>query len=173
MTFGLVLADPPWRYAFSRSSSRRVENQYPTMRVEEICALVIPASDDAVLYLWATAPKLREALRVVDAWGFDYRTHAVWTKRRLGMGYWFRNQHELLLVGVRGKVSPPPPPLRVSSLIEGTHAHHSKKPESVYAMLERQHPDKRRVELFARNEREGWAHWGNELPNTITLGDAA
>lgn len=169
MGYDLILADPPWRYSFSRSASRRVENQYPTMGVDDICALCVPAADNCVLYLWATAPKMREAMRVVDAWGFDYRTHGVWTKRRLGMGYWFRNQHELLLVGVRGKVSPPAPPLRTSSLIEGVHSAHSKKPECVYEMLERQHPDKRKVELFARNTREGWAHWGNELPTRIVV----
>ena len=167
--FDLILADPPWRYSFSRSLSRRVENQYPTMRVEDICALRVPAADDSVLYLWATAPKMREALRVMEAWGFEYKTHAIWTKTRLGMGYWFRNQHGLLLVGVRGKVSPPVPPVRTSSLIEGRHLAHSKKPESVYFMLERQHPEKSKVELFARNEREGWAHWGNELPTNIEI----
>lgn len=170
--FDLILADPPWRYDFAPSASRRIENQYPTMATRDICELDIPAKQDAVLYLWATAPKLREALAVMDAWGFAYKTHAVWMKRRLGMGYWFRNRHELLLVGVLGKVSPPPPPLRTSSLIEGIHSAHSKKPESVYEMLERQHPEKQKVELFARHTREGWAHWGNELPTTLNLGAA-
>lgn len=163
LRFGLVLADPPWRYSFSRSASRRVENQYPTMELEDICDIFVPAAENSVLYLWATAPKLREALQVMGAWGFDYRTHAVWAKRRVGMGYWFRNRHELLLVGVRGHVSPPPPALRTPSLLDGEHAHHSKKPESVYEMLECQHPEKSKIELFARNLREGWTSWGNEV----------
>lgn len=172
MSFDLILADPPWRYDFAQSSSRKIENQYPTMAVLDICALRVPAADDAVLYLWATAPMLKAALCVMEVWGFAYKTHAVWMKRRFGMGYWFRNQHELLLVGVRGYVSPPPPPLRTSSLISGVHSSHSKKPESVYEMLERQHPEKQKVELFARNTREGWAHWGNELPTDLNLGAA-
>lgn len=172
MLFDLILADPPWRYGFAQASSRKIENQYPTMSVEAICALHVPARPNCVLYLWATAPKLREAIQVAYSWGFEYKTHAVWMKSRLGMGYWFRNQHELLLVGVRGKVPPPPPPLRASSLIEGIHSAHSKKPESVYEMLERQHPEKQKVELFARNTREGWAHWGNELPTNLNLGAA-
>ena len=67
----------------------------------------MPAEPDCVLYMWATAPKLREALQVVAAWGFEYVTNAVWVKDRIGMGYWFRGRHELLLVAKRGAVSPP------------------------------------------------------------------
>lgn len=174
MSFDLILADPPWRYSFAPSKSRRVENQYPTMSVEEICNMHLPVhvADHAVLYLWATAPKLREALSVMEAWGFEYKTHAIWPKRRLGMGYWFRNQHELLLVGVRGKVSPPAPANRTSSLIPGVHSTHSRKPESVREMLERQHPEKLKIELFARSPRKGWMVWGNALPPESVVGAA-
>ena len=97
--YSVIYADPPWRYSFSKSHTRDIENQYPTLTVEEIAALSIPAAKEAVLYLWATAPKLREALHVMDAWGFEYKTHSIWDKEILGMGYWFRGQHELLLVG--------------------------------------------------------------------------
>lgn len=110
--YQVVYADPPWRYSFSRSKSRQIENQYPTMTEAEICALRIPAADDAVLFLWATAPKLRSALAVMDAWKFEYVTQAVWDKMRVGMGYWFRGQHEILLVGTRGHWSPPAPSAR-------------------------------------------------------------
>lgn len=96
--YEVIYADPPWRYDFSKSNSREIENQYPTMSVDEICSLKVPTADNAVLYLWATAPKLLEALRVMDAWGFEYKTNAVWDKQIIGMGYWFRGQHELLLV---------------------------------------------------------------------------
>jgi N6-adenosine-specific RNA methylase IME4 len=169
MSYDLILADPPWRYDFAATNSRKIENQYPTMSVDAISALQVPARANCVLYLWATAPKLREALAVMYAWDFEYKTHGIWMKDRLGMGYWWRNQHELLLVGVRGKVSPPVPSLRTSSLMQGIHAEHSKKPESVYEMIERQHREKTKVELFARNIRDGWAHWGNELPNTAMM----
>lgn len=77
------------------------------MELEEIKTLSIPSADNAVLFLWATAPKLKEALEVMEAWGFEYRTNAVWDKEIIGMGYWFRGQHELLLVGVKGEFSPP------------------------------------------------------------------
>src|SRR3990170_4080212 len=97
--YDIIYADPPWRYEHPISNSRRIENQYPTMSLNEIKALNIPTKDNSVLFLWATAPKLEESLEVVKAWGFTYRTHLIWDKRTIGMGYWFRNQHELLLVG--------------------------------------------------------------------------
>jgi N6-adenosine-specific RNA methylase IME4 len=163
--YDLILADPPWRYGFSRSASRRVENQYETMTVEQIAAVEVPAAPDAMLYLWATAPKLREALSIVDAWGFEYRTCAVWDKGRIGMGYYFRSRHELLLVGKRGKPALPAPSTRVSSIIEERRAtRHSQKPSRLYEILERMHPQAQKLELFARGRpRDGWTAWGDEV----------
>jgi N6-adenosine-specific RNA methylase IME4 len=160
--FDVVYADPPWRYSFSKSHSRDIENQYPTMAIDDICALRVPAADNCVLYLWATAPKLEEALRVVKAWGFTYKTHAVWDKEIIGMGYWFRGQHELLLVGTRGRVKAPAQELRVSSVIRERRTVHSRKPELVQDMIEHWFPGPR-LELFARRPREGWTVWGNEV----------
>ena len=90
--------------------NRSIENHYPTMTLEELIALPIAklAADDALLYLWATAPKLAECIDVLRAWGFEYRTNGVWDKELIGMGYHFRNQHELLLVAKRGEIPPPP-----------------------------------------------------------------
>jgi len=102
--YQVIYADPPWRYSFSKSKSRKIENQYPTMSVEEICAMDIPSDDNAVLYLWATSPKLLEAIKVMEAWGFTYKTHAIWDKEKVGMGYWFRGQHEILMVGVKRQI---------------------------------------------------------------------
>ena len=161
--FEVVYADPPWRYDFSKSDSREIENQYPTMTVDEICALKIPSAKNSVLYLWATAPKLREALQVMAAWGFEYKSHGIWDKEIIGMGYWFRGQHELLLVGTKGKFSPPPQPLRIGSVIRERRSKHSKKPNAVRDLIASWFPDKNRVELFARQETVGWSVWGNEV----------
>jgi len=162
--FSILLADPPWRYSFSKSSSRKIENQYPTMTLEEIKTLKVPAKKNAVLYLWATAPKLREALEVMQAWGFEYKTHMIWDKLRTGMGYWARGQHELLLIGVKGKFRPPAPSLRISSVIRSPRGGvHSKKPEMVRDMLNTQYPTENKIELFAREKFPGWACWGNEV----------
>lgn len=160
--FGLIYCDPPWRYDHACTQSRAIENQYPTMTIDEICALEVPAAEDCVLFLWATAPKLREALRVVEAWGFTYKTHAIWDKQKIGMGYWFRGQHELLLVAVRGDVSPPPEDARVASVLAYPRNGHSEKPAEVYGLIQAMFPHTRRIELFARGKRKGWATWGNE-----------
>lgn len=107
--YDVILADPPWRYEFSETQSREIENQYPTMELDQIKALKVPAADNSILLLWTTAPKLEEGMAVMNAWGFKYRSCAVWDKEKLGMGYWFRIQHELLLVGVKGDFHPPEP----------------------------------------------------------------
>lgn len=161
--YDVILADPPWRYEFSPTSGRAIEQHYPTMPPDEITSLDIPAAANSILFLWATAPKLPEALEVMQAWGFSYRTCAVWDKEAVGVGYWFRGQHELLLVGVRGRFSPPPPEVRVSSVIRQKREGHSEKPEVVYEIIERMYPGARYIELFARSEREGWDVWGNQV----------
>lgn len=162
-TFEILYADPPWKYRFTETESRAIENQYPTMSLDEIKALHIPAEKDAVLFLWATAPKLAEAIEVLLAWGFDYRTCAVWDKEIIGMGYWFRVQHELLLIGVRGNFPAPRPPQRYPSVIREKRGKHSRKPEIVYTMIETMFPDSDYLELFAReNNRKNWYAWGNE-----------
>lgn len=167
--YQVIYADPPWRYDFSRSESREIENQYPTMTVEEICALDIPSSTNAVLYLWATAPKLPEALRVMEAWGFTYKSCMVWDKEILGMGYWFRGQHELLLVGVKGKMSPPAGALRVSSVLRERRGKHSAKPARFRELIASWFPNKPKLELFARVKPDGWDTWGNEVESDISL----
>lgn len=161
--FNVFLADPPWRYEFSKSSSRDIENQYPTMDKDDICNIKIPSSDDSVLFLWATAPKLREALDVMKAWRFEYKTNMVWVKDKIGMGYYARNQHELILIGTKGKFSPPLDKFRHSSVISAKRTQHSKKPEEVYDIIEKMYPNHKYLELFARdNQRINWSTWGNE-----------
>jgi N6-adenosine-specific RNA methylase IME4 len=171
--YQIIYADPPWQYDFSKSNSRKIENQYPTMPVSEICSLPIPSDDNAVLYLWATAPKLREALLVMESWGFNYKTHAIWDKEIIGMGYWFRSQHELLLVGVKGNFPPPEQSLRVPSIIKSKRAKHSEKPQLIMDLIESWYPDKTKVELFTRRKRMGWDCWGNEVDSDITLAPPA
>ncbi len=163
--YSLIYCDPPWRYEYSATESRKIENQYPTMTLEEICELPIGdiAVDDCVLFMWATSPKLKEALRVIDAWGFTYRTCAVWDKQIIGMGYYFRQQHELLLVATKGKMPPPEPANRVPSVYSEKRGKHSAKPEKFYEIIEKMYPELSKIELFGRSRREGWDIWGNQL----------
>lgn len=164
--FDVIYADPPWRYG-NMPPSATPENHYPTMALEDICALDVPAAQNSVLYLWATAPLLPEGLRVLEAWGFAYKTSAVWDKQRLGVGYWFRGQHEHLLVGVRGQWSPPPVPFRVSSVYSELSGRHSKKPAAIRNMIATWWPDARRLEMFCRYPAPGWHVWGNQVDSSL------
>lgn len=158
----LVLSDPPWRYDFAETDNRQIENQYPSATVEEICDMAPKTQPDAVLFLWATVAKLTEAFEVMDAWGFEYKTSAVWDKEKIGMGYWFRGQHELLLVGTKGKFSPPEQEARVSSVFREPRGKHSAKPSCVYEWIEKAFPAAVKLEMFCRNPRAGWQVQGNE-----------
>jgi N6-adenosine-specific RNA methylase IME4 len=165
--YRLILADPPWQYDFCETESRQVElNQYATMPLEQIKQLPVPAGPDCILFLWATAPKLREGLAVMEAWGFEFKTFAVWDKEIIGMGYWLRGQHEPILIGTRGKAEPPANDLVPPSVIRSKRGRHSAKPDAVYDLIESMFPtlgSRDRVELFARQKRPGWTSWGNEL----------
>lgn len=158
----LVLADPPWRYDFAQSDSRQIENQYPSATVDEIIAHRPDTEADCVLLLWATVAQLPEALEVMRGWGFEYKTNAMWDKQKIGMGYWFRDQHELLLVGTKGKASPPDVAHRVGSIFSESRGKHSAKPECVCQWIEAAFSDLVKLEMYCRSPREGWAAWGNE-----------
>ena len=161
--FDIIYADPPWQYDFAEANNRKIENHYTTMNNKDIMNMKVPCKDNSVLFMWATAPKLPEALQVMKAWGFEYKTNAIWDKETIGMGYWFRGQHELLLVGVKGKFSPPISSIRISSIIKEKKTKHSKKPYIVAEYIERAYPDKTKIELFCREPRKGWYVFGNQI----------
>lgn len=167
--YQIIYADPPWRYNFSKSNSRKIENQYKTMTLEEIKNIKIPVDDNAVLYLWATSPKLIEALEVMKSWGFKYKTHMIWDKMIIGMGYWSRGQHELLLIGTKGKFSPPKPSERISSIFIEKRTKHSKKPNRIRELITMWYPTQNKIELFARQKIDGWDVWGNEVECDVEL----
>ncbi len=162
--YQVIYADPPWKFEFSSSEPRTVENHYPTMELEEIKALKVPAADDAVLFLWAPAIKVKEALEVMEAWGFEYRSMMVWVKDVIGLGYYVRTMHELLLIGRKGSMPFPAPEDRPPSVVSAPRQpEHSQKPDVFYEIIEKMYPNARRIELFARRKREGWDSWGNEI----------
>jgi N6-adenosine-specific RNA methylase IME4/ParB-like chromosome segregation protein Spo0J len=161
--YDVVYADPPWRLPGSPTSSRAVENHYPTMPREEIKAIKIPAAENSLLFLWGVNSMTPEALELIAAWGFSYLTNFAWCKDKWGLGQYNRCQHELLHLGRRGKVAPPPTKRRQSSVIDARRGRHSEKPLSVYELIETMYPHASKLELFARGTpRPGWAGWGNE-----------
>jgi N6-adenosine-specific RNA methylase IME4 len=161
--FDVLYADPPWRMGPVSPSNRAVENHYPTMELDDICALQPPVSDNAVLFLWVVDSLLSESKEVIDAWGFDYRDCMVWVKDKRGLGAYARQQHELLLIAKRGNMPPPQPADRPSSVVAAPRTEHSKKPDGFYDRIETMYPNRRYGELFARRPREGWTSWGNQL----------
>lgn len=160
--FNIIYADPPWQYIFS-FYSRAIESQYETWTLEDICDLEIPAADDAVLFLWVPVPKKIEGLRVVKAWGFEYKTGMVWVKDKIGMGYYVRGQHELLFIASKGNLPVPLPENRPSSVIDARREKHSRKPKEVYKKIEQMYPDGKYLELFATEERPNWVSWGDQV----------
>jgi len=163
--FNVILADPPWRFepwSQQTGMDRAAENHYPTMTIEAIRAIDVPAADDCVLFLWATNPMLPAALDVMAAWRFTYRTNMVWAKDRPGLGYWTREFHELLLIGSRGNIPAPAPGKQYDSVQRFARLAHSQKPEGFAEIIEDMFPTASRLEMFARRPRLGWQTWGNE-----------
>jgi len=160
--YSLILADPAWEYEFVESKSRSLENHYQPSSLEDMKRLRVPAADNCILFMWATSPKLCEAIELIAAWGFEYRTCAVWAKDKIGMGYYFRQQHELLFIATKGEIGTPNPENRVSSIITAPRKEHSAKPECVYEIIESMYPEYKRLEMFARDKRIGWDVWGDE-----------
>jgi N6-adenosine-specific RNA methylase IME4 len=165
--YAVLYADPPWHFEVYNEESgveRAAGNHYSTMSRDEISALPIPslATPDAVLFMWTTAPHLQESFQVLAAWGFEYKTNAVWVKDKIGLGYFIRNQHELLLIATRGDIPTPTPLQRPPSVISAPRREHSRKPDEAYALIERMYPELPKIELFARQSRPGWDAWGNE-----------
>jgi N6-adenosine-specific RNA methylase IME4 len=166
--YGVIYADPEWQWEpYSRETGmdRAAANHYPTNPTNTIMQRKVAdiAADDCALFLWATVPMLPQALAVMSAWGFEYKSHFIWSKDKIGTGYWNRNQHELLLVGTRGNVPAPSPGTQWPSVIEAPITKHSEKPERFAELVESYFPVLPKIELNRRGApRDGWDAWGNE-----------
>jgi N6-adenosine-specific RNA methylase IME4 len=172
--FATILADPPWQFV-NRSGKIAPEHRrllrYSTMSRDEISALPISqiSAQTAHLYLWCPNALLPEALSVMQAWGFSYKSNLVWHKIRKdggsdgrGVGFYFRNVTELLLFGVRGKHARTlAPGRRQVNLMATRKREHSRKPDEQYELIEACSAGPF-LELFARGTREGWVTWGNQ-----------
>jgi N6-adenosine-specific RNA methylase IME4/ParB-like chromosome segregation protein Spo0J len=166
--YAVLYADPPWHFEVYNEESgveRAAAKHYSTTSLDAICALPVLslASPDATLFMWTTVPHLRESFDVLVAWGFEYKTNIVWVKDKFGLGYFVRNQHELLLVATRGDMPSPSPSNRPPSVITAPRREHSRKPDEAYEMIEAMYPSLPKIELFARRARPGWDAWGNEV----------
>ena len=187
--YQIIYADPPWRFKnwsmaelakrgekWARKNGR---SPYDVMDNERIYSLPIYqiADRDCILFLWATYPKLQEALETIRMWGFTFKTVAfTWVKQNrvsdgwhFGLGYWTRGNPEICLLATKGK------PKRVSKFVANlviTHLQaHSEKPQEVRNRIVELMGDLPRIELFARQKVEGWDCWGNEVESDIKLNE--
>jgi N6-adenosine-specific RNA methylase IME4 len=162
--YNCIYADPPWLFKnYSEKGEGRNPNQhYPCMPLEEIKALPVAelAAENCVLLMWVYNPMLPEALELIKAWGFEFKTVGfVWSKQRISTGYWTRSMTEQCWLATRGK--PSRKDMGVRQVLEAPPLEHSRKPALFYHRIEAL-VDGPYLELFARNRRTGWDTWGNE-----------
>lgn len=173
--YGTILMDPPWNYKqklapHSNTRGGAIQH-YNLMTLEELKALPIHslAEEDCILWLWVTNSFIQEGFELLKHWGFEYKTMLTWGKTQFGIGYWLRGQTEHLLLAVRGNPRKHFKGINgacgnnYSTLLIEKRRQHSRKPDRIYTMIENLSPDPR-IEIFARNKREGWDVWGNQAP---------
>ena len=190
--YQIIYADPPWKYSSKelygdkingykdgqRKRFAELERKYPTMEIEDIYKLNVDLfiDKDCACFLWVTDSHLKEGIRVLEKWGFAYKTIAfVWLKkyntgtRVYNFAPWTLKSTEICLLGIKGKMSKYKKANNVKQLIEAERTQHSKKPDKVRKQIEVLFGDIPRIELFAREKTEGWDVWGNEVESDITL----
>ena len=178
--FDCILADPPWSYDSNGAPAQwrpcldrgekphSVNHYYETMSLTDIEEMPIQSitAKDSVCFMWATVPLMPEAFRVMEAWGYKYKTMLTWEKENgSGMGYWFRGVTEHVLFGVRGNVKAFRSP--VKNILRNKVGRHSAKPDQFHEIIESVTPNAKRVELFARYQRPGWTAFGNQVERDL------
>lgn len=164
--FDVILADPPWRFKSNSKDKpgRNAMGHYDCMTLDDIKELPVRtiAKPDSMLFMWVTVSFAELAFEVVKAWGFKYKSQLVWDKERIGTGFWAQNEHEPVYICRRGRFPCPRPAPFNYSVIRGGRREHSRKPDHLHHEIERAFPNTRKVELFAREPRDGWSVWGNQ-----------
>lgn len=160
--YRVVYADPPWSYGDKQNIDGLggAEKHYTTMPLDEICKIPVPTEKDAVLFIWVTSPMLEDVFKVINAWGFKYKTSFVWDKVAHNMGHYNSVRHELLLIATKGSCVPDVKKL-FDSVVSIERTEHSKKPSKFREIIDTLYPVGERLEMFAREAPEGWDVWGN------------
>jgi N6-adenosine-specific RNA methylase IME4 len=161
-TFNVIVIDPPWRYhKRTEDTTHRGRSQYPDMSITDIEDLPISerAAENCILWLWTTNAFMHEAYHCLEIWKFIPKTILTWAKDRMGLGDWLRGQTEHCILAIRGK--PIVTLTNQATLLDGPVREHSRKPEEFYELVEQLcHGSK--LDMFAREQREGWVSWGAE-----------
>ena len=172
-TYQVLYADPPWFYGetqdrFEKDLGLAIAH-YETIKDRDLAEILqkleLEIADNAVCFLWTTNPMLPRALEILKRWGFNYKTNLCWVKNRpfpAGLGFYFRSQHEILLLGTKGSFQPLTKEV-ISSVFSQVPREHSRKPDEIYEIVEKLYPDCNYLELFGRTQRKGWDCYGNQL----------
>lgn len=172
--YQVILADPPWSYrgqvqhgGQDKPFTSSAASYYNTMSIDELCKLPVKElrhEDGCALFLWFTAPILEDAMRLMSAWGFEYKTIAfVWDKERVNPGAHTMSQCEFVAIGTYKKRPAPLGARNVRQLIRSPRTKHSKKPDECNERIAQMYPTQSKLELFARRPLEGWDVWGNDV----------
>lgn len=169
-SFQTILMDPPWLERGGGKIKRGANRHYPLLKTKDMLPVILRCShwreiaEHSHLYMWTTNTFLKDALWLMDALDYRYVTNVVWVKDRVGLGQYFRGQHELLLFGTRG-IKPTAPRTErrdLPSVISSPRGKHSAKPQESYDLIENRSKGPY-LELFSRSPRSGWTAWGNEV----------
>lgn len=173
MVYGVIYIDPPWTFETysDAGKDRSAENHYPTMTLDDIRAMKIPAADNCAMFMWSTIAHLHNAIEILQGYGFDYKSAYIWHKTIKGTGYWSANTAEILLLGVKGEVPAPLPDQRMEQVITAAQGKHSEKPEVFADGITKMFPNVAKLDMFARKQShsgENWFYWGNEVNDDVS-----
>ena len=172
--YEIIYADPPWNESGGGKIKRGADRHYPLMKTNDIMALNVPSAENAHLYLWVTNNFMADGLKVMESWGFNYKTMITWKKDRFGLGQYFRGQTEHCLFGVKGMI-----PYKTidgkrqqgTTVFDAPRTKHSKKPIEMIKLIEKVSDRNgfKKLEMFARDKKYGWDNWGNELEKSVEI----
>ncbi len=184
-TYDVIYADPPWDYGGKMQydkTSIKDENvgfqkqifvssatfKYPTLKLKELKQLDVASisAENCILFMWTTGPQFANSILLGEAWGFEYKTVAfVWDKMMHNPGRYTLSQTEFCLAFKKGKFPTPRGARNVRQLVAHPRGKHSQKPEIVIDGITKMFPTQKKIELFARNNYQGWDNWGLEIPD--------
>jgi N6-adenosine-specific RNA methylase IME4 len=175
--YQVIYADPPWDYAgrqqhTTTTATKSALEHYNTMELADLEKMNVESlcHDDCLLFLWTSSPHLPQAIKLMKAWGFEYKTVAfVWYKQKTNPGYYTMSECELCLVGKRGKIPTPRGTRNEKQFLSEMRRNHSQKPNEIRERIARMFPTQKRLEMFARERTEGWDVFGNQVEGSIQI----
>lgn len=175
--YEVLYADPCWDYDGreqhnTKTANKSVKHHYNTIKTDTLKTLDVASitAPNAVLFLWTSSPHLDQAIDLMKAWGFAYKTIAfVWDKQKVNPGYYTMSQCEICLVGKKGTIPTPRGSRNERQFLSEMRGRHSAKPTEIRKRIERMFPTQKKLELFAREKVDGWDVWGNEVEGSIPI----